>query len=222
MTANNYGLSTSQSAQSLTSDDAKLSCALAGDGLSLKTLLLDHSSSLLSSITAQIPVQFRSRIPPEDILQQVYIRALRGIGSFTADSDHPLPSFRKWLETIAQRLILDELRRKSTKEQSIGVLHTPPTIGESGPGGGLGDNVVDSQAKPVEDAIRNDLRRIIHATIGYLPATYQQVVQLHYLEGYTLAEVSQRMGISEGQVRNFDRQAKKKMREILVRFSLYL
>lgn len=92
-----------------------------------------------------------------------------------------------WVLTIARNVALDRLRSKASKEQSL-----EPEAAE---------RIV------AEDTIRwgdNDEQEVIAAVrdaIEQLPAATRDVVRMHKLEGKTMSEVAEQLGIKEGAAR---------------------
>ncbi|MET9113349.1 sigma-70 family RNA polymerase sigma factor [Streptomyces longwoodensis] len=74
------------------------------------------------------------------------------------------------------------------------------------------ETVTLTGAEDAFEVIEQNLR-LFHA-IEALPERQRDIVRLRYCEGYTIAEVADRLGISEAGVRSHERYARRRLREI--------
>jgi DNA-directed RNA polymerase specialized sigma24 family protein len=81
--------------------------ALAGDGGALGVLLRSYHGRLFHYIERLLPA---GAADAQDVLQDVFFDAFRGIGSFVAGGNDD--SFYCWLRTIARHRIVDLMRRQ--------------------------------------------------------------------------------------------------------------
>ncbi len=105
----------------------------------------------------------------EDAVQEAWLRAARGLGGFAWRS-----SLRTWLNGIAVRCCYEILRRR---EPGLDLAHLPtePIAGPAPP-----------ETLDLERALRE------------LPSGYRTVLLLHDVEGWTHAEIAERLGIEAG------------------------
>jgi RNA polymerase sigma-70 factor, ECF subfamily len=114
----------------------------------------------------------RTRMSAEDVTQECWLRAVRGLEGFGWRS-----ALATWLVGIAVR-VCAEARR------------APAVVHEL-------DEYLESMLPPVFDAAaleRVDVERLLAA----LPAGYRTVVVLHDIEGFTHEEIGVALGISPG------------------------
>ena len=122
------------------------------------------------------------RIDVEDIVQETWLRALE---SFDRFSNHF--SFRTWVIGIAQKVLLEALRRDARRAS-----------GHAGFGEGSGlSQFPDTITSISRAAARDDGFARLLELIFELPAEDQQLVLLHALEQCPLAQVAEQLSISE-------------------------
>lgn len=107
----------------------------------------------------------------EDLTQETLVRAYQ-------HRDHFRGTFlRAWLFRIASNVAVDYVRRQR--------LHTVPLDDLSG--------VLPCSEDPAMYWERTELERGLIAMVDSLPVAQQQIIRLRYLEGYSLAEIAERV-----------------------------
>jgi len=119
----------------------------------------------------------------EDLTSEVFMRALEAIGDYE-DRGAPLAA---WLYRIASARVIDFWRRSNRQDVSID--------------SGSVDLPVDM---PANDVIAY---RLLSQSLQRLTAEQQEVIILKYVEGYSLAEVAQITGRTEGAVKALQHRA---------------
>ncbi len=140
-----------------------------------------------------------SREEAEEAAQDAFVRAYRGLGSFSAK----VP-FQAWIYRIAIRTALNVRRRRRRR---LFERLTPPAWF-----GGLASS--DTEAPDTQFAKR-DARIRLRAIIDRLPAKLQEVVVLTYLQELACGEIAEILNIPEGTVKSRLHRAREKLhREI--------
>jgi RNA polymerase sigma-70 factor (ECF subfamily) len=115
----------------------------------------------------------------DDVAQDVWVRVLRGIGRLRDGA-----RLRAWLFGIARRTLMDRLRVKYA---------APPA------------SDVDVNALAAADAGADELEADLAAVqeeLSRLPVTERDVLSLFYLEGLSLQEVAEVLGVPVGTVKS--------------------
>jgi len=153
----------------------------------------------------------RDRALAEDVVQESFIRAFRGLATFEGRS-----SLESWLHRITTNTALSKLRQLNRLAEQ--------PIDEYLPEFDQHDCRVEAPwpaLATVDDIVENeDLRRRVYAGIGELPDAYRMVLQLRDIEGYATAEVAKLLEISESNVKvrlHRARSALKKLLEPILR-----
>lgn len=122
---------------------------------------------------------FRQRVgdhhDAEDLTQRVFLDAVTAL----SETSTPPDSILGWLYTIAQRRLVDEIRRR-------GRTGNPPT---------------ESQLSRRSDQYGPDVARALTAAIANLPDGQRRVVALRLLRGASFREISVELQISEAAVK---------------------
>ena len=149
-------------------DLACLERIAAGDGAAAGELFDRYAEGLYGFLERRIGPQ-----DAEDLLHEVFVRALRGASSFRGDS-----SARTWLYGIARHVVLERYRQAA---RAPGLLSREPSAPWSGP---------ESIALHVEE------HRELITALQSLPDEQAIVLELHHIDGLTHDEISSRLGIS--------------------------
>ena len=141
----------------------------------------------------------------KDVLQEAYLNAYRGIGSFRGEAT---------LSTWLSRLVLNECgvrQRRSARRRDIVPLVSFDTNRTET------ERVADVAEAPDRAAARIQLRAILESKLGELPEALRVVFVLRSVEELSVAEAAQTLGIAEETVRVRHFRAKGMLREALAR-----
>jgi len=128
-----------------------------------------------------------------DVLQDVWVKVFRGIRGLKDPA-----ALRPWLYRLVHGTAVDRIRRDSHMEQAEEVHlaaceeSAEPTFAEE-----------DSAA--------------LHRALNELGLRHREVLVLHFLEDFSVAEIAQIVGCSEGTVKSRIHYAKTAVKEILLR-----
>ena len=141
----------------------------------------------------------------KDVLQEAYLNAYRGIGSFRGEAT---------LSTWLSRLVLNECsvrqRRSARRRDIIPLVSSDTNRTET-------ERVADVAEAPDRAAARIQLRAILESKLGELPEALRVVFVLRSVEELSVAEAAQTLGIAEETVRVRHFRAKGMLREALAR-----
>lgn len=134
----------------------------------------------------------------EDLAQEVFLRAYRGLAGFEARA-----RLTTWLHRIAVNLVLNHRARV-------------PVVAA------LSDAGLELAVAAPEDGVdpgRIVLRRDLGAAIAQLPKAYRRVVELHYAGELGYAEIADVLAMPVGTVKTHLRRAKAQLRGLLPEWS---
>jgi RNA polymerase sigma-70 factor (ECF subfamily) len=154
-----------------------------GDEASFRALYRRHTPSLYPFVLRMVG---GAEEDAEDVIQDTWVRAVRGLPSFRWES-----SFRTWLFGIGLNRARELLRRRKRQHASSEL----PEVGTD----------------PPAHADRMDLER----AIACLPDGYRTVLVLHDVEGFTHPEISERLEIAVGTSRSQLHHARRTLRTML-------
>lgn len=136
----------------------------------------------------------QNREDAEDLTQEVFLKAVRSIGSFRGESD-----IRTWLYRIAVNAARNRFRwwtrrgRDKTLSLETAIRESDTTIGET---------VTSKDENPEEALLRREREEMLHRALGEIGEVYREAVVLCDLQGLKYEEISDLLGISVGTVKS--------------------
>jgi RNA polymerase sigma-70 factor, ECF subfamily len=133
----------------------------------------------------------RDEAAAQDAVQEVFVRALRGIEGFRQDSDA-----RTWLCRIADHLCVDWLRRR--RRNPVSLL------------GAIEDVDATQASAPGDASQRHEALRVARRLMDNLDPFSQRLAVLYFLDECTQEEVAEELGLSR-------RTIGKKLKQLLAK-----
>lgn len=129
----------------------------------------------------------------EDLLQELFIRVYRSIGTFDTAR-----RFKPWIYRIATNICCDHAKkRKDTlsldREYGSGTSDTSVT---------LMDFIADEHFRPEEDYLHKELLNEVRTRIEGLPAGQREAFLLFHYEGMQYKDIATALGIPVGTVKS--------------------
>ena len=167
--------------------------------------LVDQTSAHIYRVALQI---LGVEQDAEDVLQETYIKAFRSLPEFEGRS-----SLTTWLYRIAVNEALMALRKRKPQQFSIeeGNTNEDETESES-------LEILDWCCMPEGELLSSESRAFLDQAVRRLPANLRVVFVMRDLEGLSIQETAQALGISENNVKTRLLRARLKLRQEL---SLY-
>ena len=172
-----------------------------GDLEAFNSLVLTHQDS----VYRQAHWMLGDPQAADDICQETFLRAYRKLSSFRDGS------LRAWLLTIANRLCLDELRRR--KRRQALPLELPDAEGNEY---SLADWQIEQSETPEELAEGSITLRLIHQSLEHLTPEYRSVITLVDLQGFDYAQAAEVLTIPLGTVKSRLARARFHLRQALL------
>jgi RNA polymerase sigma-70 factor (ECF subfamily) len=144
----------------------------------------------------------------EDLVQETYVKAWRGFGSYS-----PGRPFLNWLLRIMQRAYLDALRR----ENPIRGAESLQGLAASVDGEHQEVPIPDPGRRPDQEALQSEYAAEVRRALSELPEPYRQAIELCDIEQLSYFEIAQRQGTTVGTVRSRIHRGRKILREIVRR-----
>lgn len=166
--------------------------ARAGDPEAWDTLFRRHQLPLFSWIQELV----RHEQTSLDITQETFIRAVRHIGSLREDR-----KFGSWLFGIAHQLVRAHFRKAGKHELLVG------------------DGEIEALPAPEDNArdllVRAEDEAAFWSALEELSDAHRAVVLLHFIEDFSLREISEITGAPEGTVKSRLWFARKHLKQVL-------
>lgn len=117
----------------------------------------------------------------EDVVQETLIKALKNLANYRGEAQ-----LFTWLCQICRNEISNWYARYGKKQEALVSLDDDPNIRA----------ILESLDAGVDSATRVALTQSVQLTLDYLPDKYAKVLELKYLEGFSVAEIAQRLSLS--------------------------
>lgn len=158
-----------------------LAAARLGQPWALDALFRGYASAVAGYVRG------RTSAEADDIVSEVFLSVFTSLERFSGGE----ADFRGWLFTIAQRRIVDDLRRRSRRVQTT-------------------DYDAETDGREVGSAELASLDRLgeqwVRRVLGQLAPDQRDVLLLRILGDLTLEQVAQALGKSEGAVKQLQRR----------------
>jgi RNA polymerase sigma-70 factor (subfamily 1) len=194
--------------------EALFSDAVRGDRQATERLLLQYSAHLRMRIALRLPTAVQSLVDADDVLEEVYIQAIRDISTCRAASPQ---AFAAWLNAVADHRMGEMVRYLHCQKRGGTMQRTRfEGLGLGSSSGGGVPPWSDSCATPGCQAAQNEAVAAVRNAIDQLGTDQREVVRLHELEGQTLSETAQSIRRSPAAVRGLVHRARQRLRELLL------
>ncbi len=171
-------------------DDALVARARAGDEGAFAELVERYNALVFAAVRAVTG----DAVERDDVVQDAWVRAWKGLGSFRGES-----SVSTWLYRVARNTALNAMRRRRA---------------EMVPLDAVAERADDATLPDERAAHRVDARRLADA-LARIDERYREVIELHYTAGMTYDDIARVTGRPPGTVRTWIRRGRMALREIL-------
>lgn len=173
-----------------------LEAARNGSSEALGHILESCQGYIAAIVCRQLPGKLHRRIRPSSLVQETYLRACRRFDTFRGTSERQLLA---WLRKILLHCLISQLRQPESGMQA----HALPA------------QLPGPTVSPAEDAANNERARALEQALGRLPGHYRLVIELHYFDRLSWAEIGNVLNCSAGAARKLWVRAQAKLGEDL-------
>jgi RNA polymerase sigma-70 factor (subfamily 1) len=178
-------------------DDPLLGRVRQGDIDALAEYITRRREALLVHIEHRLGSALRSKIEPEDILQEVSVGAMNSLPAIDLAGQDPW----SWLCQIAEHRIVDAHRRffGSQKRDAGREVALGRPVDQTG--GGLINLIVASITSPSQAFSRDQRHLRLADAMDQLPELGREALRLRYVEGLSTKQIADQLGKSDGAIR---------------------
>jgi RNA polymerase sigma-70 factor, ECF subfamily len=126
----------------------------------------------------------------EEAVQDAFWNVVRKIDTFRAES-----SLRSWIYRIAANAAYQKRQSGAHRRNEITLDEVLPQFHEDGH---HADRITDWSTKLDDPAMRTELRGVLSSAVSQLPPHYRAAIVLRDVEGLSMAEVADALGITVG------------------------
>jgi RNA polymerase sigma-70 factor, ECF subfamily len=144
----------------------------------------------------------RDEATADDLLQLTFLKAHLARERFCVLGGDPDGAVQGWYFAIARNLALDHLRQQGRRErrEELGRFHADAGA-EAGPTAELTDDAASVEQLALAHEHSAAIIGQVHEALAQLPQGQREVVELHKLQGMSMAEIAERLAIREGAAR---------------------
>jgi RNA polymerase sigma-70 factor (ECF subfamily) len=176
-----------------------------GEAEAFSVLFQKYRRRLIVLVHYKMSAKTRATVEAEDILQEVFLEAARGMEGFTYRSPGSLMA---WLSRIADHAIVDQARHENRdKRRAEEMLRFRSESNPTGP------EPADTET-PSRIFARAEELEILLKKLDALPVEYREMILLAKFEGLTTQEISERTGKSRESAALTLHRALKRFREL--------
>jgi RNA polymerase sigma-70 factor, ECF subfamily len=177
-------------------DGALVEAAAAGSRDAFDELVRRHQAAIVSLVRALTA----GRGDPEDVAQEVFVRAWRSLRGFRGDS-----TFRTWLHTVAINVV------RTSQSRNARLLRVFLPAGGRDPDAAPPDRA--SGEEPVDSALAR--RQMVERALAALPDDLRVAVTLRDLQGLDYKEIAAALGVPIGTVESRIFRARRRLKPLL-------
>jgi RNA polymerase sigma-70 factor (ECF subfamily) len=145
----------------------------------------------------------------EDVLQESYVRAFYSFGTYSGSG-----SLGGWLARIVRNEAIDRVRSRASRRSHVAI---EADLGEQGeqPVREQTNVTIDSMIDPEALAANAEWRRLLERAIQRLPEQFRTAFVLREVEGLSVEETAEYLGIPPATVKTRDHRARNLLRGYL-------
>jgi RNA polymerase sigma-70 factor (ECF subfamily) len=121
----------------------------------------------------------------KEVVQSTLIKAMRGLAGFRGES-----ALFSWLCQICRRQIVDYLRAHKRHQENVVLIDDTPGLREA-----LESIAAPASDEPMQGYSSAEARRLVQSVLDRLPAHYGDVLEWKYIEGRSVEEIGELLGV---------------------------
>src|SRR5262245_8507582 len=129
----------------------------------------------------------------EEVAQDAFLSAYRGLGGFRGDS-----TFSTWIYRITYNTALNRRKSLNARRHQVAPEYPAPVT-------------------PLHQAIEGNRRAVLHHAMEELPDLYRTALHLHYWLGCPVEEIAEYFGAPAGTVKSYLHRGRAKLAAILAK-----
>lgn len=141
----------------------------------------------------------------QEVVQTTLIKAIRGLSTYRAEA-----AMFTWICQICRRQIVDYLRANRRQSDRVVMIDDSPEMRA------VFETIeAPPDTEPSQRYSRAETRQLIQTVLDRLPARYGDVLEWKYVEGRTVEEIGERLGVGRTAAQSMLARARVSFREAL-------
>ncbi len=141
----------------------------------------------------------------KEVVQTTMIKAIRSMAGYRGEA-----AMFTWLCQICRRQIVDHLRSHRRQSDRVVMIEDSPEIQTV-----LESLEAPAESEPAQSYSRSETRQLIQSVLDRLPARYGDVLEWKYVEGRSVEEIGERLGVGHTAAQSMLARARTAFREAL-------
>jgi RNA polymerase sigma-70 factor, ECF subfamily len=166
----------------LESDRQLVERMLAGDERAFRAFFDDYFPRLYRFA---LPRVGRNPDSAKDVVQATLVKAMRKLGDYRGEA-----ALFTWVCQICRHQVADHVRSERRHADKVVLLEDSEEVRAA-----LESIEAPSADDPLRSCDRDELRRLIHAVLDRLPGRYGDALEWKYIEGHSVEQIGERLGI---------------------------
>jgi len=150
-----------------------------------------------------LPRVNRSEHLAKDVVQATLVKAMRKLDTWRGEA-----ALFTWLCQICRREIADQLRSQRRHASNVVLLEDSAEVRAA-----LESIEAPTGDDPLQHANAEEVRRLVHAVLDRLPGRYGEALEWKYVEGRSVEEIGERLGIGQTAAQSLLARARVAFRE---------
>lgn len=186
---------------------------LADEGELVRAMLAGDERAFNAFFTAYFPRVYRFAVPRlggdqeagKEVVQATLVKALRNLGSYRGEA-----ALFSWICQICRHQIVDYLRARKRREQNVVLLEDSPDLR-----GALESIEAPAVDEPEHRYSQEETRRLVQVVLDRLPSRYGDVLEWKYVEGRSVEEIGELLGVGRTAAQSLLARARVAFREAI-------
>jgi RNA polymerase sigma-70 factor, ECF subfamily len=162
--------------------------ALRSDPEAFAAFLEQRNLALVAFIEGKLGATLRGRVDPQDIAQEVAIKALRELPNTDLGDRDPFG----WLCHLAEQCVVDAHRHFAASKRAAG-REQPGNVPAGEGSQDLIALLAASMTTPTQAVVRDEREERLRGAISTLPEEHREALRLRYVEGLSTKDVAARL-----------------------------
>ena len=179
----------------------------------VRSMLAGDERAFNTFFEAYFPRVYRFALPrlagdaeaSKDVVQATMVKAMRNLASYRGDA-----ALFSWVCQICRRQIVDYLRATHRRSSKVVLLEDSPDISAA-----LDSIEAPQEDEPMHRYSADETRRLIRTVLDRLPSRYGDVLEWKYVEGRSVEEIGDLLGIGHTAAQSLLARARVAFREAL-------